>query len=112
MKQLLTLSLLFFLLNGVYASSSGKLLSQEQMVSILVDLELAKAILCETDHAGHEEASQMFEAMIHIIYQMHAIKAEMLQKSYLYYLNHPKLMQRIYALVIVRLEELLDACNH
>lgn len=99
------LGILFCMLHSVEARPFSAMLSKDRMVGILADLELARAMVY--DYADKEEADQLFRENVQLVYQTHAIEPVTFQESYLYYLNHPKLLQEIYALVIARLEELL-----
>jgi len=95
----------------VLSSSQGKpptaLLSQDQMVAILVDLELAQAV---TDHYADDEdtARWLFQKNALLIYQAHETDLDTFQKSYQYYLTHLETMEKLYALVIKQLEALSE----
>ena len=106
MKQLLAFSILFCTLYSVQARPPLGTLSKGQVVGILVDLELAKAMAYDYNN-DDESADQLFQGNAQLIYQAYDTEPATFQKSYLYYLGHPKLMQEIYELVIARLEELL-----
>lgn len=107
MRQLLALGILFCMFHSVQARPFSETLSKDRMVGILADLELVRAMVYDYDNADKEEADQLFRENVQRVYQTHATEPVTFQKSYLYYLNHPRLMQEIYALVIARLEELL-----
>lgn len=107
MKQLLAFSILFCTLHSVQARSPLGALPKGQMVGILVDLELAKAMAYDYNNDEEESADQLFQGNAQLIYQAHDTEPATFQESYLYYLAYPKLMQEIYELVIARLEELL-----
>lgn len=77
------------------------------MVGILADLELTRAAVYDHGNATQAKADQLFRENVQRIYQKHVVEPVIFQKSYLYYLHHPELMQEIYRLVIARLEELL-----
>ena len=107
MKRLVALGLLLFSLSSVQWRSSDTFLPQEQMVSILVDLELARALV---GHYTDDEAtaSQWLKQNALLVYQAHDIAPDTFQKSYQHYLTQLEVMQEIYEAVIDRLEELED----
>ena len=81
------------------------LLSQDQIVAILVDLELAKAMVAHyTD--DEDTARQLLQKNVLLICQSHGIDVDVLQNSYQYYLAHLATMQEIYILVTKQLEKL------
>jgi hypothetical protein len=104
--RLLTL-MLFLTLSSVqqFASPTLEVLPKDQMVAILVDLELAKAMV---RYYSDEETIvyQWFEKNSLLIYQVHEINPVLFQRSYHYYLAHPEEMKGIYETVLARLEEL------
>ena len=105
MQRLIALSLLVFTLSSVQRKPSAKLLTQDQMVSILVDLELAKAIVgYYTDNEA--TASQLLQKNALLIYQAYDTSPDTFQKSYQHYLTQLEVMKEIYEAVIKQLEEL------
>lgn len=105
-KRLLTF-ILFIALSGVQKFSAPAVLPKDQMIAILLDLELAKAMV---QYYSDDEVTfyHWFEENSSLIYQAHATEPILFQNSYQYYLAHPKVMQEIYESVIDRLEELLE----
>lgn len=105
MQRLIAFCLLFLSLSSVQQKLFSELLTQDQMVSILVDLEVAKAIVgYYTDDKA--TASQLLKENARLIYESYDITPDTFQKSYQYYLTHLEMLKQIYDEVIVRLEEL------
>ena len=105
MQRLIALSTLLLVLSSAQSKPSLELLTQDQMVSILVDLELAKAMVAYyTDNEA--TASQLLKENALLIYQAHDVSPDTFQASYRYYLSHLESMKEIYETVIERLEEL------
>lgn len=105
MQRLIGFVLLFFTLSSLQHKFAPELLSQNQMVAILVDLELAKAMVgYYTDDEA--TASQLLDENVHLIYRVYDVTPDTFQKSYQYYLTHLEIMREIYDEVIERLEEL------
>lgn len=79
-------------------------LTPQEMVDVLTDLELAKAIV---DYYIDDEAtaSQLLKENAHLVYESYDITPETFQRSYQYYLTQLGAMRRIYDGVIERLEE-------
>ncbi len=75
------------------------------MVSILVDLALAKAMV---QYYTNDEAtaSWLFKKNALLIYQVYDVDLDTFQESYQYYLTHLEIMQEMYEMVVKRLETL------
>ena len=107
MQRLIAFSFLFFILGSGQQKPPTALLTQEQMVTILSDLELAKAVVgYYTDDEA--TASRLLQKNALLIYQAYDVAPEAFQKSYQYYFTQLEVMKEIYADVIKRLEELLS----
>ena len=105
MRRLITLGILFCAFSSAHREPPVELISQEQMVSILVDLEVAKAMArYYTD--DEDTACWLFKKNALLIYQVYDIDLYAFQKSYQYYLASLETMKAIYEVVIERLEEL------
>lgn len=104
MQRLITLGILLCMLGSAHREPSPELLTQEQMVSILVDIEVARAMAWHYT-ADEDAACALFQKNALLIYQAYDIDLDTFQKSYQYYLTHLDIMKEIYALVIKRLEE-------
>jgi len=106
MRRLITLGIFLCVLSSAHGEPPAEFLSRDRMVAILVDLELAKAMVGHyTDDA--DTARVLFQKNALLIYQAHEIAPDDFQKSYQYYLAHLEAMQEIYMLVIGQLEALL-----
>ena len=105
MQRPIVFVVLLFTLSSFQRQPPPELLTQDQMVSILVDLELAKAMVWY--YADNEAtASQLLKKNAFLIYQAYDIDSDTFQKSYQYYLTQLEVMKEIYGAVIKRLEEL------
>lgn len=107
MRSLLALVILHCTSHSLQAGPTSGMLPKDRMVDILADLELTRAVVYGCANANQAVANQLFREHVQCIYQKYAVDPAVFQQSYLYYLNHPELMQDIYVLVIARLEELL-----
>ena len=107
MQRLIVFVFLFLTLGSLQHKSSPERLSQHQMVSILVDLQLARAMI---DYYTDDEktASQLLQENARLIYEAYDITPDRFSKSYQYYLTQLGIMGRIYDAVVSRLEELKE----
>ncbi len=105
MQRLITLGILLCVLSSAHRELSAKLLSQEQMISILVDLEVAKA-MARHYTADEDTTRALFQKNALLIYQAYDIDLDTFQKSYQYYLTHLEIIEKIYEAVVKRLEAL------
>ncbi len=105
MRHLVAFSLLFFTLSGVQKNPHPDLLTSNQMVAVLVDLELSKAMI-EHYTSDEEVASQLLKKNVLLICQSHHIAQDTFQQSCWHYLGQLEVMKKIYEEVIARLEEL------
>jgi len=105
MQRLINLAILSCMLSSAHREPPAKLLGQEQMISILADLEVAKAMAWyyTTDE---DTACGLFQKNALLIYQAYDTDLDTFQKSYRYYLTHLEIMKEIYEVVVKRLEEL------
>ena len=94
-----------FVLHSTHASPTTPPLSRDQMVNILVDLELAKALV-ERYSADEATTQQWLGENVLRIYQTHNTTPEDFQDSYQYYLAHPEVMVELYEAVVNKLEHL------
>jgi len=107
MQRLITLFVLLCTLSSVSKQPCTALLTRDQMVSILVDLELAKSMACYyADDGDQDMYSWLFNKNVLLIYQAHDIDSDTFHKSYKHYLAHLESMQAIYEVVITRIEAL------
>ncbi len=104
---MIILGVLLCMLSSAQRKPPAELLAQDKMVSILVDLELAKAMA--RYYTGDEDTARwLFKKNALLIYQTYDIDLDTFQKSYQYYLARFETMKSIYEVVIKRLEELED----
>mmetsp|Transcript_4364 Transcript_4364/g.9894 ORF Transcript_4364/g.9894 Transcript_4364/m.9894 type:complete len:143 (-) Transcript_4364:5458-5886(-) len=104
MQRLILLGILLCVLGSAHRELPPTLLSQEKMVSILTDLEVAKAMIrhCTTDeNTSHE----LLHKNALLICQAHDIDPAILHEGYKYYFHHLESMQEIYKAVVQRLDD-------
>jgi hypothetical protein len=106
MKKLFLVTLLSCMLVHSKANAYVKLLSQQQMVDILLELELARAWVYGLENTHQQALVDLLETKVHHIYLEHHTDASTFQHSYLHYLSHTELLIAIYAQVIDRLNDL------
>ena len=108
LRKRLNILLVALLLSGAQEAPSPTVLPYDQMVAILVDLELAKALV---EHCSDDAA--MVEAWLREnalrIYEEHATTAEVFQESYQNYIACPELMGTVYEAVIEKVETILQS---
>jgi hypothetical protein len=106
MRSLLFIFVLFL------ASCSGKpkfeipddVIRQDSMVSILIDihiLEAASQLIVQVD----SQKSSNLDEFYGFIFKKHLTTKEAFDKSYLYYTTQPKLLEEIYAEVMIELSK-------
>lgn len=105
MQRLAVFVFLFFMLGSMQRKFYPEPLSQKKMASILVDLELAKAMV-EYYTDDEATASQLLNENICLIYRAYDVTPDIFQKNYQYYLTQLGDMKKIYDQVIKQLEEL------
>lgn len=109
MSRIIATSMLLCLSMGMHHTSLSGLLTQEKMADLLVDLTLAEAVT----HYYTEDPSTaqlLLQENTRLVYELHGIDADTLQRNYQYYLAHPSMLQQVYEVVmrrIVALEEVL-----
>ena len=104
MQRLIAFGLLLLTLNSARLKSAPEVLTQTQMVDVLTDLELAKALVAYyTDDEA--TAVQLLQENARLVYESYDVTPDTFQKSYQYYLSHLGVMKEIYEEVIEQLEE-------
>ena len=105
LKKYCVLLVVAAVLGSAQQAPAPAVLSSEQMVAILVDLELAKALV---QHYGDDEATTSAWCAYNVeqVYQAHSTTLEAFQASYEHYCAHPETLQAIYGMVIEQLEAL------
>jgi len=106
-KRLLALIIFCCFLASAEARSHAKILSKDQLVAILTDILLAKALVADYENTDKKSADALFLKNAQLIYTAHHTDAMSFKKSYLYYLNNPYLMLAIYEQVVSNLEAVL-----
>lgn len=107
MHRFIILGGLLCMLSSGQRRGPAKLLDQEQMVSVLVDLALAKALV--EHYTGDEDTARWLLAKnVAAVYQAHDIDLDTLQESYHYHLTHFETLDEIYRQVTERLEALSE----
>ncbi len=101
----MALGILLCTLSSAHGKHATQLLDQDRMVSILVDLEIARAMA--QYYANDEDtARRLAKENARLVYRTHNVSTDTLKESYQYYLSHLDTIQYIYEEVIKRLEEL------
>lgn len=101
----MALGILLCTLSSAHGKRPTQLLDQDRIVSILVDLEIARAMA--QYYANDEDAARrLAKANASLVYRTHNVSPDTLKESYQYYLSHLDTIQYIYEEVIKRLEEL------
>ena len=98
---------MFCSLSSVQQPPAPEVLPKAQMISVLVDLELTKALV---QHYSTKAApiDQLFEENAWRVYQAHETSAASFKASLQYYLDHPKVLQEVYGAVVDQLEQLRE----
>lgn len=84
----------------------NRIITQDKMVEILVDLELTKSLAYNYNHTD-DEANQVFEQNVNLIYTTHNLSPEAFKESYIYYMKQPQIFLTIYNEVVYKLENML-----
>jgi Domain of unknown function (DUF4296) len=104
MQRLITFGILLCMLGSTHRDPSVKLLTQEEMIPILVDLEVARAMAWH--YAADEHTARgLFKKNALLIYQAYDTDLNTFQKNCQYYFAHIEIMKEIYDLVVKRLED-------
>jgi len=105
MRRFIIFGMLLCMLSSARGELPTKLLTKEQMIPILVDLEVAEAIAWY--YANDEETAHwIFNKNACLICQEYNIDLDTFQESCQYYFGHLEIMQEIYGAVVKRLEAL------
>lgn len=109
MEKRLRLVILFILLISTGCWNKEKkapegILSKEQMIPVLVDIQLAEAALVIKNFHG-DSAKQYAADYYNFIYIRHQVTKEEFEKSLNYYIEHPKQLDQIYSEVIAELSK-------
>lgn len=107
MKNLIALLVACSSFYQVVASHQTAILTPNQLMEVLVDLELTQALVYEDIPHDLELAQTTFQAQIELIFKAHAIDQALFQESYFHYLADPKQFKSIQEQLITQLEKLL-----
>jgi hypothetical protein len=107
MKKILALVMACGLISQNLAYTQSNILTQEQLVEVLADLELAKAMVYTSESSSLAEVDLLFQEQAELIYKAHATDITTFHKSYMHYLDAPIQLQAIYDQLIIKLEQLL-----
>ena len=77
----------------------SEILSEAQIVAVLIDLHLAKAMI-RHNHYSKDSTALFHQKNVAAIYKSHGINYEVFEKSFAYYLEDIKKMKCIYEAVI------------
>ena len=99
-------AILFFIFSCKQAEEKipSDILSKEKMVKVLVDIHLAEANVTIKNLAG-DDANKLATAYYQHIYKSHRISKEEFKKSFLFYSQHPQLLEKIYDEVLSELSK-------
>lgn len=106
-KFALLITSIFCCIILVSAKIPPNILSHNEMVNILVDLELAKSTAYEYTHTP-EESKEIYKKNVIKIYEEYKISNDIFKESYNFYINNPKLLLAVYNDVIDQLTNLLE----
>jgi hypothetical protein len=110
MKSILTSSItivLYSLLSLPASLAKEKMLNQEQLAPILVDIALAKAIIHRQADWPVPQKELFLQQQAELIYQSYGVDGTTFQKSYKLFLKDPRRLSSLYDTVIAALEQLL-----
>lgn len=98
-NKLIIVSTLLITLGSAQKKPSQKILSKDQMVKILIDLHIAE-VRASRDSNNKDAANMLLKETLFSICKAHGIEQKAFQKSYHYYLAHPREMAKIYESVV------------
>lgn len=110
-KLIITLSVFLGIYGGIWRRiGSPNLLTKEQVTSVLVDMELARAVV--NYHTEDKKvASELLKKNHFLIYKSHGVRTKEFQYSYEYYMKDLKVLQEIYENVVSQLKILKEKSN-
>ncbi|HMP98231.1 MAG TPA: DUF4296 domain-containing protein [Cyclobacteriaceae bacterium] len=79
--------------------SPGEVLSEKEMVKVLIEIYMAEARVMEM-HVDRDSAERVFQAYEQRIYQKLNIPEEDYKRSYQYYLENSSKLEKIYTAVV------------
>lgn len=108
MRYLITFLITCSSLYQVIASTQAPLLTQDQLVNVLADLELTKVMIYQDEPNNPNLANTLFQEQVALIFNTHAIDQTLFQQSYFHYLTDPKQFKSLQEQLIAQLEKLLQ----
>lgn len=106
-KFLITLALICSTGLTTVAKPATKLLTEDQLVKIMVDLELTKTLIYHDIPDDEPLAQQILQAQQALIFEAHAVSQAMFHRSYARCLQNPLKFKKLQEAVITQLEQLL-----
>jgi hypothetical protein len=88
--------------------TSTKLISEDQLVKIIVDLELTKTLIYHDLPDNEQLAETIFQEQQALIFEKYAIDKAIFQQSYEHYLHTPQKFKLLQEAVITQLEQMLQ----
>jgi Domain of unknown function (DUF4296) len=104
MKRFIIFGVLLCALSSARGEHPPELLTKEQIIPILVDLEVARAMAWHYV-ADEQAAREVFKENALLVYHAHDTDLNTFQRSCQYYFAHIEVMKEIYDLVVKRLED-------
>ncbi|MBO6494795.1 DUF4296 domain-containing protein [Roseivirga sp.] len=96
---LLTVALFLFSCKSDDSAVPDGILTQEQMVDLLIDIRIAEGMVGSVS-MGLDSADAVYKALEKRIFREHGVDSASYVKSYNYYLQHPKLYLDVTDIVI------------
>ena len=88
--------------NGTQEGASGKIIPEDKMVSLLMDMHLTEAVLTKDDRAPDQKANLALSYYPSIL-EKHDVTRAQVDSSVYWYTRHPKIYNRIYEKVVANL---------
>jgi hypothetical protein len=92
--------------NGTQDGASGKIIPEDKMVSLLMDMHLTEAVLTKDDRAPDQKANLALSYYPSVLEKYDVTRAQV-DSSVYWYTRHPKIYNRIYEKVVANLEKKL-----
>ncbi len=100
MKRLVLACLLLFLMGACAENSKPKdLVSENEMVNVLIDIHLTEGIASSLP-IPYDSSKVIYSLLEQEVFVKHQVPDSVFTKSLIYYLQDPAIMDRIYARVI------------
>jgi ATP sulfurylase len=99
-KRILAYSLLLFLLVACGRDSPPPgILSEDQLVNVMIDIQLTEGIVSSLPIA-YDSSQQLYQLMERDVFEKHSLPDSVVTNSMLYYLQDAEKMNRIYSRII------------